>query len=76
MEREISKVMRKVAKSIASDETKSVSVTRQKLDDYLGPQKFIATSAEKKHKPGLATGLAWTQVGGDIIHIEVAIRYA
>lgn len=73
LEREISKVMRKTAKQIADGKAKKVKVSKDSLSDYLGPQKYSAAIAEKKHEAGLATGLAWTQVGGDIIFVEVAI---
>jgi ATP-dependent Lon protease len=72
LEREISKVMRKVAKQIALHEKKSVTVSKTQLQELLGPRKYSSTFLEKTHEPGLATGLAWTQVGGDIILIEVA----
>jgi ATP-dependent Lon protease len=73
LEREISKVMRKVAKKIATDDVKKVEISPKNLSDFLGPIRFSPTNAEKKQEPGLATGLAWTQVGGDIIFIEVAV---
>ena len=73
LEREMSKVMRKVAKKIAAKEATDITVKQADISEYLGPEKFSETIAEKKPKPGLATGLAWTQVGGDIIFIEVAI---
>jgi ATP-dependent Lon protease len=73
LEREMAKVMRKAARKIAAGESKTLSVTTKDVSKYLGPQKHLPTLAEKKLEPGLATGLAWTQVGGDIIFIEVAI---
>jgi ATP-dependent Lon protease len=74
LEREISKIMRKAAKKIASDKrTKKVKVVSKNLADFLGPPKFSATLAEKKDEVGVATGLAWTQAGGEILFIEVAL---
>lgn len=73
LERQISKVMRKAAKKIAGGEVKKVSVGVGNLVDYLGPEQYTNTLAESKHEIGLATGLAWTQVGGDILFIEVAL---
>lgn len=73
LERELSKVMRKVAKKIATDAVAKINVTPKDLAQFLGPIRFSSTMSEKKQEPGLATGLAWTQVGGDIIFIEVAI---
>ena len=65
--------MRKVAKKIAGKKKGSFSITSTKLLDYLGPTKFTPPLAEKKNEVGLATGLAWTQAGGDVLFIETAI---
>src|SRR5207237_6388235 len=47
-----------------------IVITDKELPDYLGPQKFMSEVAERTAEPGVATGLAWTPVGGDIIFIE------
>jgi ATP-dependent Lon protease len=73
LEREMNKIMRKVAKQIADGKRGPFKITPQKLDDYLGPEKFIAPLKEKKDEIGMATGLAWTQAGGDVLFIEVAV---
>ena len=73
LEREISKVFRKVARGIAEKKHQSKSVSQKTLFDYLGPYKFSETILEKKDAVGMATGLAFTQAGGDILFIEVAI---
>src|SRR5690606_12447562 len=73
LEREISKALRKIAKQIAAGETKTAKITKNKVKDLLGPRKYTAAIAEKKDEIGLATGLAWTRVGGDIIFVEVAV---
>lgn len=73
LEREISKVMRKVARKIAEEKKKKVKVTLKNLTEFLGPFRFTATLAEKKDEVGVATGLAWTQAGGEILFIEVAL---
>jgi ATP-dependent Lon protease len=73
LEREISKVLRKVAKKFANGHQEKVKITHTLLEDYLGPEKFTNTIAESKDEIGVATGLAWTQVGGDILFIEVAL---
>lgn len=73
LEREMNKVLRKVAKKVAEGKTDHVTINKNDLIDYLGPQKYTLTLAEKEPEVGLATGLAWTQVGGDIIFVEVAI---
>jgi ATP-dependent Lon protease len=70
LEREIATVCRKVAKEVASgDKTKKV-VTPQSLHKYLGPQKVFPEVAERTGEVGMATGLAWTPVGGEILFIE------
>ncbi len=74
LEREIAKIMRKAARKIASSSSvKQVKVTTNNLSDFLGPPKFSATLAEKKDEVGVSTGLAWTQAGGEILFIEVAL---
>jgi len=73
LEREISKIFRKIAKKIASGQKGSFTVAVKDLKDYLGPQRFIAPLKEKRDEIGLATGLAWTESGGDVLFIEVAI---
>ncbi len=70
MEREIAHICRKAAKDIASGEKKSVTVTAKKLYTLLGPIKFFSEVAERTSEAGVATGLAWTQAGGDILFIE------
>ena len=73
LERELNKVMRKVARKIAEHEEKKVIVTDASLKDYLGPEQYDPTLAEKKDEVGLATGLAWTSVGGEVLFVEVAL---
>ncbi len=71
LEREIGSVCRGVAVKVAEGETKDqVQITAEKVSDFLGPQKFISEVAERTAVPGVATGLAWTAVGGDILFIE------
>jgi len=73
LEREISKVMRKVATQIAMRKKTKVKLNSTSLTDFLGPPKFTSTLAEKKDEIGASTGLAWTQAGGEILFIEVAL---
>ncbi|MBU2052089.1 endopeptidase La [Patescibacteria group bacterium] len=73
LEREINKIMRKIAKKIASGKRGKFIVARKHLDDYLGPARFLPVLKEKRDEVGLATGLAWTQSGGDVLFIEVSI---
>lgn len=71
LERELGKIARKLARSLAGKK-KLTSVTPLNLSRFLGPAKFSGTFAEKTNPIGMATGLAWTSVGGEILFIEVA----
>ena len=71
LEREIGTVARKAARLIASGKGKRLVVSPQRLDDFLGPIRFRSTLAEGADEVGVATGLAWTPVGGEILFIEV-----
>ena len=73
LERQITKIMRKVARKIAEGVKSQVVLNKSSLSDYLGPAKFAESLAEKKDEVGMATGLAWTQAGGDVLFIEVAL---
>ena len=75
LEREISKICRKVVKEISLGEiaAKTVSVASENLENYLGVHKFNFGRAEEHNQVGQVTGLAWTQVGGDILTIESAV---
>ncbi|MEE4136034.1 MAG: endopeptidase La [Desulforhopalus sp.] len=72
LEREIGKVCRKIARKVAEGGKGPYAVTSKNLNRYLGPPKTIPESEmEKLEQPGLVTGLAWTEVGGEILQIEV-----
>ncbi len=75
LEREISKICRKVVKEISLGEiaAKTVSVASENLENYLGVHKFNFGRAEEHNQVGQVTGLAWTQGGGDILTIESAV---
>ena len=76
LEREVATVFRKIAKKIAESDKKPASVysiTPKDLSKYLGPSRFSSQLAEKKDEVGMSTGLAWTEAGGDILFIEVAL---
>ena len=73
LERQINKIMRKVARELLEKNKKSVTVTRKKLENYLGPEIYDETLTEKENQIGLATGLAWTRVGGDVLFVETAL---
>jgi ATP-dependent Lon protease len=72
LEREIASVCRGVAKEVASGEVLSMIIHKEDLECLLGPVKFIPEVAARSWGPGLATGLAWTPAGGDLIFIEAA----
>ena len=70
LEREISKISRKAVKQIISKEENKVSVNDKNLSKFLGVKKFKFGELESEHKIGIATGLAWTEYGGEILKIE------
>ncbi len=72
LERIISKLMRKAAVEIINDD-KSVSITANNIDKYLGPAKYTGEFYSSKSQVGVCNGLAWTSVGGEILPIEVAV---
>jgi ATP-dependent Lon protease len=74
LEREISKICRKVVKGLQLKKyEKQVLVTEDNLNDFLGVRKFDYGRAEKKNQVGQVVGLAWTEVGGDLLTIEAAV---
>ncbi len=74
LEREISKLLRKAIKEILSDpQTKSIKVTQKNLKDFLGVRRFKYGESETEDRVGTTTGLAWTEVGGDILFIEAVM---
>jgi len=73
LEREIGKIARKVVKQLLlKPEQKSIVVNSENLNDFLGVRKYSFGMAEKENQVGQVTGLAWTEVGGDLLTIEVA----
>ncbi len=75
LERTLSKISRKTARKILESKKKSatIKITEKKLKDFLGPEKYDITFTERKDQVGIATGLAWTRTGGDILFIEVSL---
>ena len=73
LEREISKVTRKVVKEIMMSDQKKVVVTGKNLAKYLGVRKFAYGEAETNDQVGVTTGLAWTETGGDLLLIESVV---
>ncbi|MGR3635667.1 MAG: endopeptidase La [Shimia sp.] len=70
LERELAKLTRKAVTKIVKGEEETVAVTADNLDDFLGVKKFRYGLAEDENQVGVVTGLAWTSVGGDLLHIE------
>ena len=70
LEREISKITRKVVKKVVSGEEKKVTVNSENISDFLGVKKFKYGELEEKDRIGIVTGLAWTEFGGEILKIE------
>lgn len=70
LERQIATVARGVAREVADGSIKKATVKNDDLVKYLGQQKFFSDVAERINRPGIAVGLAWTPVGGDILFIE------
>ena len=70
LEREIANLCRKVAKRIAEGQDKTFAIRAQNIHKYLGVPKFLPEEEMEKDEVGVATGLAWTESGGDIIYVE------
>jgi ATP-dependent Lon protease len=73
LERKIATVFRKVAKRVAEGEKEKIVVSSKEIPTYLGQAKFHGTMIEKNDEIGQSTGLAWTEAGGEILFIEVAL---
>ena len=73
LERQIGTLARKVAAKVATDPSYVGHVTAKELPDYLGPARFRSDGAFRLSRPGVATGLAWTEVGGDVLYIEAVL---
>lgn len=73
LERKIATVFRKVAKLVAEGNHAKIILEAKNIQKFLGPIKYSASMMEKKDEIGMTTGLAWTEAGGDILFIEVAL---
>jgi len=74
LEREISKVCRKVVKQILTDDKiKKINISIKNIEEYLGVRKTNYGKAEQKNEVGMVTGLAWTEVGGELLQIESTV---
>jgi ATP-dependent Lon protease len=73
LERVIGALCRKVARRIVEGKVKTVSISVSNLTEFLDKPKYLSKKAEKKPQVGVATGMAWTEVGGDILPTEVSV---
>ena len=73
LERQIGKICRKTARKVVENEESKVRISGKNLKQYLGKRKYLGKKAEKTDEVGIVRGLAWTQVGGDTLEIEVNI---
>ncbi len=72
LEREIANVMRKIAKRVAEGTIKQYRVSPRNLHQYLGVPKFTPEQEQERDEVGVATGLAWTETGGDVLYVEAS----
>jgi len=73
LERELGTLCRKVARKIAEGEKKPFTITRANLPKYLGVSKYSPDMDQEESQIGLSTGLAWTEVGGEVLYIEASL---
>lgn len=73
LEREIASICRKVARKLAEGKKELTRVTRGNLHLFLGPPKFIPETEQEQHEIGVATGLAWTSAGGEVLYVEASL---
>jgi len=73
LERQIGTIARKVAARVATDEQYTAITDAPQLPDYLGPARFRSEAAFRTSRPGVATGVAWTETGGDVLFIEAVL---
>jgi ATP-dependent Lon protease len=73
LERSIGRLARKVARRFAEGQTQPVTVGPEDLSDLLGPEKFRLEQARQHLQAGVATGLAWTEAGGEVLYVEASV---
>ncbi len=73
LDRSLGRICRKIATAVAQGQTETPEVKAEQLATYLGPEKFFQERARKQARPGVATGLAWTEAGGDVLYIETKV---
>jgi ATP-dependent Lon protease len=73
LEREIASICRKIARKIAEGKNELTRITRANLHLFLGSVKFLPEAEQEKHEVGVATGLAWTSTGGELLYVEASL---
>ena len=73
LEREIASICRKVARKVAEGKSELTRVTRANIHSFLGAPKFLPEPEQEHHEIGVATGLAWTSTGGEILYVEASL---
>ena len=73
LEREIASICRKVARKVAEGRTELTRITRTNVHSFLGAPKFLPEAEQEHHEIGVATGLAWTSTGGEILYVEASL---
>jgi ATP-dependent Lon protease len=73
LERQIAAAARKVARRLAEGQSQAVRITADQVTEYLGRPRFFDEVAERTNRPGVATGLAWTPTGGDVLFVEATM---
>jgi ATP-dependent Lon protease len=73
LEREIASICRKVARKVAEGKTELTRITRANVQSFLGAPKFLPEAEQEHHEIGVATGLAWTSAGGEILYVEASL---
>jgi len=73
LERELGSICRKTARKIAEGEKGIFNITKSNLQKYLGPPKYLPEMDQEMSQVGLSTGLAWTQVGGEVLYVETSL---
>ena len=70
LERELASICRKVAREVAEGKKKGIKIHTKNLHQFLGPPPFLPDEEQKRNELGVATGLAWTETGGEVLHVE------
>jgi ATP-dependent Lon protease len=73
LEREIASICRKVARKVAEGKSELTRITRANIHSFLGAPKFLPEAEQEYHEVGVATGLAWTSTGGEVLYVEASL---